>query len=62
MDLSDLSVGRFVGFTGISWGLAREAETTGTTRGKHLYMIRWEGGRAIRVATNGVGGNLVRAF
>jgi hypothetical protein len=43
VDLPDLSVGRFVGFTGVSWCLAREAETTGTTRGKHLYMIRGKG-------------------
>jgi len=62
VDLSDLSVGRFVGFTGISWGVAREGQTTRTTGGKHLYMIRGKRGRAVRVATNGVGGNLVGAF
>ena len=29
---------------------------------EHLYMIRGKRGRAVRVATNGVGGNLVGAF
>jgi len=63
MDLSDLSMGRFMGFTGIGWVFAREGnQTSRATRGKHLNVIRGKWRRAIRVAANGVGGNLVGAF